>query len=198
VCEEIAAQQMSAEAAAELLQRAAQQGMPWGYAMGLAVQQGMPQLPGMAAEQTLLTGRQLQRFLQDALTAGDSDGLCKLCQCVAATEAAAGAAAAHCISADQMQPVLSLALAKTRPKHSSITVAAAEQLFELRAAKALSPAAVVPLLAACVKYHDTTSLNMVGQLPAAEQLDQRSAEGLVRKAIAAKYYDSLAATYYLD
>jgi hypothetical protein len=108
VCELPSAQQISAEAAAALLQRAAQQG----YAVWNTVRSGLPQLA-----QQQLTSEQLRVFLQHAIAVGDSEGLSKLCHLAAAAEVLAAAAAAAAegvaaggISATAMQILLLNAL----------------------------------------------------------------------------------------
>jgi hypothetical protein len=195
LCELSAAEQISTAAAANVLQQAAQQG----YAMSLAVLRGLSQLADAAAGLAQLAPRQLQRFLFAAVTAGDSDGLQQLCQYILAAEAAEGAAAATgaaigaatgaaiSISSRDMQDLLSLALVQTRAMKASITAEAAAQLFKLSVAKALGSAAAAVLMTACVQKLDAAGLKLVGQLPAAAQLDQQCAEALVLEVLTYSY-----------
>jgi hypothetical protein len=132
LCELPSAKHISAGAAQALLQEAVQKG----YRVWKAVCSGLPQLG-----QLQLTGEQLHSYLQDAVAAADSKGVCELCQYAAEAQAAAGAegVAACGISAKDMQSLLSAALRKSASTDDNLTVAALVQLFEVCAAKALGP-----------------------------------------------------------
>lgn len=64
-----------------------------------------------------------------------------------------------------------------------VTAAAAQQLFQLRDAQASAAGAVVELLTACVERGSVLGVQLVGQLPAAAQIDQQSAERLLQAAL---------------
>jgi hypothetical protein len=73
-----------------------------------------------------------------------------------------------------MRMLLSLALNHHQSGYGKnvISTVATTQLFQLRSAAALASDAVARLMAACVENRNTTALGLVGQLPAAAQLDQ--------------------------
>jgi hypothetical protein len=176
LCELPSARQISAEAAEALLQAAAQKG----YGVWKAVCSGLPQL-----KQPQLTGEQLHRYLQNAVTAADSEGVCELCQYAAQTQAvpAAEGVAACGISLKDMQSLISTALSKSAPTDRDLTVdvEALAMLLELDAAKALGRDAVAELMDECISSGDVSGLTLVGQLPAAAQLGQATAERLVHR-----------------
>jgi hypothetical protein len=172
LCELPSAQQLSAEAAAGLLQEAAQQG----YAVWNAVCSGLPQL---GKQQPI--GKQLLVFLQGAVSAADSRGLTELCQ--SAGEAEAEGAGLCGISAEDMLGLLSAALRKSALNLERLPIEAVAQLFQLGSARALGPDAVEELMVTCVGKADVSGLKLAGELPAAAQLDQKSAEWLVLRTL---------------
>jgi hypothetical protein len=174
LCELPSARQFSAEAAEALLQAAAQKG----YGVWKAVCSGLPQL-----KQPQLTGEQLHRYLKNAVTVADSEGVCELCQYPVQTQAVAAAesVAACCISSKDMQSLISAAFLKSAQTDKDLTVEARAMLLELGAAKALGPGAVAELMEECISSCDASGLTLVGQLPAAAQLGQATAERLVHR-----------------
>jgi hypothetical protein len=190
MCAVDAAAEISLTVAASLLQRAAHKHCSTWF----TVLQGLPQLTELPAEQLQLTIQRLQQFLGEAIADGESAAVFKLCQCTAAVCRAAAAAvgptgAPGVTAQPSMGPtdMLPLALAAVRHvtdhAHNSLTATAAAQLFQLEAAKALGPDAVVNLLSECIAHRSPEGVLLVGLLPAAGQLDQQACKDLVAQAV---------------
>jgi hypothetical protein len=186
-----AAAQISTAAAGSLLSLAAQKGCKtW-----LTVLQGLPQLAELPADQqpVQLSSQQLQRFLGQAVAAGDSAAVSKLCEYAAAMSRAAAAAAGPAgrpgvTAQPSISPadMLSLALTpvqKVADVNGVLDATAAAQLFQLDAATALDPSAVAELLSACIAHRSPEGVLLVARLPAASQLDQQACEDLVAEAV---------------
>jgi hypothetical protein len=162
-------QQASREAAISMLQHAAH----GHYNIWVGVLQGLPQLAGVPCDQLQPTRQQLQRFLQGAVIAGDSESTILLCRYAAAGglppsndhDAIAG-----------MQELLVAAVRQLQASHNSITGAAAAQLFQLSAAQAR-------LVECCIHKQSAEGVQLVGLLPAAQQLDQQVCKSLVHAAL---------------
>jgi hypothetical protein len=179
VCPLPGTQQVSAEAALELLQQAAAQGCK----LWLAVRSALPQLAALPAGQLQLTSQQLYSFLQEAVTTADSRSVGSLCKLVG--EAGDAEAALFSISSDAMQQLLATAVTFYSPSHRAVH--AAEQLVALAAARALGPDAVAALLESCVKRYNAAGVTLVGQLPAASQLSQQVAEKLLLQCLLGRH-----------
>jgi hypothetical protein len=167
------AQQISADAAAGLLDLAKRHG----YAVWKAIRQ-LPQLG-----QPQLTSEELHVFLKGAISVQDSEHFSELCQHAAEEEAAAvtGGVAACGFDATQMQSLLVAALGLEGDR--ALQTKTAAQLFQLGAAKTLGPDIVADLMMACVTHRNASGPSLLGQLPAAAQLDQQAAEALVQQAL---------------
>jgi hypothetical protein len=191
VCSLAAAQQASTEAAVSMLQRAAQgQYYTSKYDIWCAVLQGLPQLAGPSAppcDQLQLTSQQLLKFLLGAVNAGDSNSITLLCR-YAAGAAAAGMSPSSDVRSDHgaavgMQELLLAAIRQLHASDKSITIAAVEHLFQLRAAQALKTGVVASLLRCCIDFRSAEAVQLVGLLPAAQQLDQQVCNSLVHAAL---------------
>jgi hypothetical protein len=122
-------------------------------------------------------------LLQSAIADADCEAFSEVCQYLAEKEAAAAleGSAGYGISPKDMQFLLLAALHKSSSEatalhkfsHKGLLAAAAACLLGLAAAKALGPDAVAKLTAACVERYNAAGLMLVGQLPAAAQLDQQ-------------------------
>jgi hypothetical protein len=176
VCSLAAAQQASREAAISVLQHAAQ----GHYNIWVAVLQGLPQLAGVPYDQLLPTRQQLQRFLQGAVIAGDSESIILLCRFAAA----GGLPPSNDLDAVVgMQDLLIAAVRQLQALHNSIIGAAAAQLFQLSAAQALGTDAVAWLVECCIHKGSAEGVQLVALLPAAQQLDQQVCNSLVHAAL---------------
>jgi hypothetical protein len=82
-----------------------------------------------------------------------------------------------------MLPLAVAAVQKVADVDSTLDATAAALLFQLDAARALGPSAVVELLAECIAHRSPQGVLLVALLPAASQLDQQACEDLVAKAV---------------
>jgi hypothetical protein len=190
ICAVDAAAEISNAAASSLLQLAASKHCTTWF----AVLQGLPQLAELPADQLQLTRQQLQQLLGEAIAAGDDAAVSKLCEyaaaaCRAAAAAAEPAGAAGITAQASIHPLDMLPLALAAVQHlgdytyNSLEASTAAQLFQLDAARALGPSAVVKLLSACVANRAPEGVLLVALLPAASQLDQQACEDLVAEAV---------------
>jgi hypothetical protein len=186
VCSVAAAQQASRDVAIGMLQQAAHGQY---YNIWVAVLQGLPQLAGPLAlpfDQLQLSSQQLQRFLLGAVNAGDTEAISMLCRYTAAAAAAAAAGMPPSNDRDAdagIVELLAAAIGQLHAPHNSITPAAAEQLFQLSAAQALGTSAVAELFKCCICNQSAAGVQLVGLLPAAQQLDQQVCNSLVHAAL---------------
>jgi hypothetical protein len=126
-----------------------QQAAAQGFELWLAVRGGLPQLAALPAEQLQLSSQQLCCLLQKGVNMEDSRSFASLFKLV--VQAADADEAPFSISSKAM--------------HQGM--------------KALGPDAVAALLQGCVKHHHAEGIALLGQLPAAWQLDQQVAEKLL-------------------
>uniref|UniRef100_A0A383W1M9 Uncharacterized protein n=1 Tax=Tetradesmus obliquus TaxID=3088 RepID=A0A383W1M9_TETOB len=124
-------------------------------------------------EFNLYDGVHTLKLLQLNVKAGASDEVIGICAVITAEGIS--------ISSEAMQQLLLDALSQLDARR--ITAAAAQQLFQLRDAQAAAAGAVAELLTACVERGSVSGVQLVGQLPAAAQIDQQSAEQLLQAAL---------------
>jgi hypothetical protein len=120
--------------------------------------------------------------------AGDSESISLLCRYAAAGAAAAGMPPSNDVSNDHgaaagMQELLLAAVRQLHASDKSITIAAVEHLFQLRAAHALGTGVVASLFRCCIDFRSAEAVQLVGLLPAAQQLDQQVCNRLVHAAL---------------
>jgi hypothetical protein len=176
LCALPAVQQLSKQRASEQYLLALQKGR---FRVAVQLQQ-LLQLPDSQFEQVQLKPEELQKLLLVAIRDGDSEAVGICCQQAASTTATPSAAASR-IGDQGMLSVLRDAL--QHMCHGRINVAAVEQLFALADAQAVSADVVTKLMTACIECRSVEGLQLTGQLPAAAQINQQSAERLVQVAV---------------
>jgi hypothetical protein len=167
------AQQLSKEAAEQLLLLALQ------HAHFRVVQrlQELPQLQDSKQQKLQPTSEQLHQLLRVALDRYDSEAVILLCQFAASQTTTR-------LEPQAMQQLLVKALHRWLGCKRNITDQAAEQLFSMRDAHAVTAAAATELLYDCVSERSAAGISqLVALLPAVEHITQQDAERLVLAAV---------------
>jgi hypothetical protein len=142
--------------------------------------QELPQLQDSKQHQLQPTSEQLHQLLSVAINSCDSEAVVLLCQ-LAASQAATR------LEPQAMQQLLIKAMRSCIDWKRYITDEAAEQVFLMRDAQAISAAAAAELLYECVSERSAADmLRVVALLPAVQHISQQDAENLLLAAIKVK------------